>query len=78
MYLGMLLGMLVYMGCDMPLYAFSLFLPSILAELGYNSAKAQLFTVPSILWVKEAHGSGELTIANASSGFAKRLADYDQ
>ena len=74
----MYLGMLIYMGCDMPLYAFSLFLPSILAELGYTSAKAQLFTVPSILWVKVAHGSGELTIANASSGFAKRLADYDQ
>jgi sugar phosphate permease len=42
----MYLGMLIYMGCDMPLYAFSLFLPSIVSELGYTSAKAQLFTVP--------------------------------
>lgn len=30
----------------MPLYAFSLFLPSIITELGYSSTKAQLLTVP--------------------------------
>jgi MFS family permease len=42
----MWLGMLIYMGCDMPLYAFSLFLPSIISQLGYSSTKAQLLTVP--------------------------------
>jgi len=42
----MWLGMLIYMGCDMPLYAFSLFLPTIISELGYSSTKAQLLTVP--------------------------------
>lgn len=42
----MWLGMVIYMGCDMPLYAFSLFLPSIISQLGYSSTKAQLLTVP--------------------------------
>jgi sugar phosphate permease len=42
----MWLGMIIYMGCDMPLYAFSLFLPSIISQLGYSSTKAQLLTVP--------------------------------
>ena len=42
----MWLGMLIYMGCDMPLYAFSLFLPTIISELGYATTKAQLLTVP--------------------------------
>jgi sugar phosphate permease len=42
----MWLGMIIYMGCDMPLYAFSLFLPSIISELGYSSTKAQLLSVP--------------------------------
>ncbi|TVY17169.1 putative transporter [Lachnellula arida] len=42
----MWLGMIIYMGCDMPLYAFSLFLPSIISELGYSSVKAQLLSVP--------------------------------
>lgn len=42
----MWLGMIIYMGADMPLYAFSLFLPSIISELGYSSTKAQLLTVP--------------------------------
>jgi MFS family permease len=42
----MWLGMLIYMGCDMPLYAFSLFLPTIISELGYTTTKAQLLTVP--------------------------------
>jgi len=42
----MWLGMVIYMGCDMPLYAFSLFLPTIVQGLGYTGAKAQLLTVP--------------------------------
>ena len=42
----MWLGMLIYMGCDMPLYAFSLFLPTIISELGYKTTKAQLLSVP--------------------------------
>lgn len=42
----MWLGMLVYMGADMPLYAFSLFLPTIISEMGYKSTKAQLLSVP--------------------------------
>jgi cyanate permease len=42
----MWLGMVIYMGCDMPLYAFSLFLPTIIKEMGYSSTKAQLLTVP--------------------------------
>ncbi|KAK3393353.1 major facilitator superfamily domain-containing protein [Podospora didyma] len=44
----MWLGMAIYMGCDMPLYAFSLFLPSIIAGLGWNSTviRAQLMSVP--------------------------------
>ena len=40
------MGMLMYMGVDGPLYAFSLFLPSIIKALGYSSTKAQLLTVP--------------------------------
>ncbi|RPB27349.1 MFS general substrate transporter [Terfezia boudieri ATCC MYA-4762] len=39
-------GCLIYMGVDGSLYAFSLFLPSIIKELGYTSAKAQLLSVP--------------------------------
>jgi len=42
----MYLGMIIYMGVDMPLYAFSLFLPTIIAQLGFTSTKAQLLTVP--------------------------------
>jgi len=44
----MWLGMLIYMGCDMPLYAFSLFLPSIIANLGWNTSviRSQLMSVP--------------------------------
>ncbi|KAK3382711.1 major facilitator superfamily domain-containing protein [Lasiosphaeria ovina] len=44
----MWLGMLIYMGCDMPLYAFSLFLPTIINDLGWNSSviRAQLMSVP--------------------------------
>jgi MFS family permease len=36
----------IYMGCDGALYAFSLFLPSIVAQLGYTSTKANLLSVP--------------------------------
>ncbi|ESK89347.1 high-affinity nicotinic acid transporter [Moniliophthora roreri MCA 2997] len=42
-------GMLIYAGCDMPLYAFSLFLPSIINQLGQfatNRTVANLLTVP--------------------------------
>ena len=38
--------MLIFMGCLCPLYAFSLFLPTILGTMGYSGAKLQLFTVP--------------------------------
>jgi MFS family permease len=37
---------IIFMGCAGPLYAFSLFLPSIIHELGYASTKANLLTVP--------------------------------
>jgi len=37
----------VYMGCDGPLYAFSLFLPTIIEDLGYtNTTTANLLSVP--------------------------------
>jgi nitrate/nitrite transporter NarK len=36
----------VYMGCDGPLYAFSLFLPTIVEGLGYESTTANLLSVP--------------------------------
>lgn len=36
----------IYMGCDGPLYAFSLFLPTIINGLGYKSTEAQLLSVP--------------------------------
>jgi len=39
-------GMLMLMGVAGPLYSISLFLPSIIAELGYTSTQAQLLTVP--------------------------------
>lgn len=39
-------GMVIYMGCDGSLYAFSLFLPTIIKQLGYSSTKAQLLSVP--------------------------------
>jgi len=35
-----------YMGCDGALYAFSLFLPTIITELGYASTTANLLSVP--------------------------------
>jgi hypothetical protein len=39
-------NILVYWGYVMPLYGLSLFLPSIIKELGYTSTSAQLLTVP--------------------------------
>lgn len=36
----------IYIGCDMPLYAFALFLPSIIKELGFKATPANLLTVP--------------------------------
>ncbi|KAF2474589.1 MFS nicotinic acid transporter-like protein Tna1 [Lindgomyces ingoldianus] len=36
----------IYMGCDGALYAFSLFLPSIINQLGYKSTTANLLSVP--------------------------------
>ncbi|KAI8985572.1 MFS general substrate transporter [Trametes punicea] len=39
-------GMLLYMGADGPLYAFSLFLPSIINQLGFKATPANLLTVP--------------------------------
>ena len=39
-------GMIMYMGVDGSLYAFSLFLPSIINSLGYTATRAQLLTVP--------------------------------
>jgi hypothetical protein len=33
----MWLGMFIYMGADMPLYAFSLFLPTIIKNMGYTA-----------------------------------------
>ncbi|KAJ7759161.1 MFS general substrate transporter [Mycena metata] len=42
-------GMIIYMGADMPLYAFSLFLPSIINQLGeyrFKATPANLLTVP--------------------------------
>ncbi|KAI0389354.1 MFS general substrate transporter [Xylariaceae sp. FL0594] len=44
----MWLGMVIYMGCDMPLYAFSLFLPTIIQESGWGTSviRTQLLSVP--------------------------------
>jgi nitrate/nitrite transporter NarK len=38
--------MVIYMGCLCPLYAFSLFLPTILGGMGYSGTHAQLLSVP--------------------------------
>ncbi|KPI38095.1 putative transporter [Cyphellophora attinorum] len=40
------LYMVIYMGCLTPLYAFSLFLPTIIRGMGYAGTRAQLLTVP--------------------------------
>lgn len=39
-------GAIIYMGADGCLYAFSLFVPTIIAQMGYSSIKAQLMSVP--------------------------------
>jgi sugar phosphate permease len=39
-------AMLIYTGVDGPLYAFALFLPSIINQLGFKSTPANLLTVP--------------------------------
>jgi hypothetical protein len=39
-------GMVMYMGVDGALYAFSLFLPTIIKNMGYATTKAQLMSVP--------------------------------
>ncbi|KAJ7091469.1 MFS general substrate transporter [Mycena belliarum] len=39
-------GMAQLMGCDMPLYAFSLFTPSVINQLGFSATPANLLTVP--------------------------------
>ena len=38
--------MVIYMGCDGALYAFSLFLPTIINQLGFTSTRANLLSVP--------------------------------
>ncbi|EJT99766.1 MFS general substrate transporter [Dacryopinax primogenitus] len=43
-------GMLCYTGVDGPLYAFSLFTPSIINQLGYTATPANLLSVPVYVW----------------------------
>jgi len=43
-------GMLIYGGLDMPLYAFALFIPSIIAELGFTANRANLLSIPVYIW----------------------------
>ncbi|KAG7445008.1 MFS general substrate transporter [Guyanagaster necrorhizus] len=43
-------GIVIYMGCDMPLYAFSLFLPTIINEASFDATPANLLTVPVYVW----------------------------
>ncbi|KAI9458212.1 MFS general substrate transporter, partial [Lactarius psammicola] len=40
------LAICIYMGCDMPLYAFALFLPSIIKQVRFRTTAANLLTVP--------------------------------
>jgi len=40
------IAMVIYVGSDMPLYAFSLFLPTIINQLGFTATPANLLTVP--------------------------------
>ncbi|KAF8078748.1 MFS general substrate transporter, partial [Lyophyllum atratum] len=40
----------IYMGFDGPLYAFSLFLPTIINQLGYKATQANLLSVPVYAW----------------------------
>ncbi|OCB88609.1 MFS general substrate transporter [Sanghuangporus baumii] len=44
------LAMAIYMGFDGPLFAFSLFLPTIINQLGYTSTAANLLSVPVYAW----------------------------
>lgn len=39
-------GMVIYMGCDASLYSFSLFLPTIIQQMGYSKVHTQLLSVP--------------------------------
>ena len=60
------LGLWMYWGIVCPLYGTSLFLPSIINELGYTSSTAQLLTVPIyitaavlavvVAWFSDRHG----------------------
>ncbi|KAF9455044.1 MFS general substrate transporter [Macrolepiota fuliginosa MF-IS2] len=43
-------AMAIYMGFDGPLYAFSLFTPSIINQLGFTATKANLLSVPVYAW----------------------------
>lgn len=40
----------LYMGFDGPLYAFSLFLPTIINQLGFGATRANLLSVPVYVW----------------------------
>jgi hypothetical protein len=42
----------IYMGFDGPLFAFSLFTPTIINELGYKATAANLLSVPVYAWGK--------------------------
>lgn len=44
------IAMGIYMGFDGPLYAFSLFLPSIINQLGFKATQANLLSVPVYVW----------------------------
>lgn len=44
------LAMGIYMGFDGPLFAFSLFTPTIINQLGYTSTTANLLSVPVYVW----------------------------
>lgn len=59
------LHILLYFAVTVPLYGISLFMPTILTNLGYTTSKAQLMTVPiyvtaSILSVVEAYASDKV------------------
>ncbi|THH33543.1 hypothetical protein EUX98_g636 [Antrodiella citrinella] len=43
-------AMLIYMGFDGPLFAFSLFTPTIINELGFEATAANLLSVPVYAW----------------------------
>ena len=50
-------GMIVYMGCDGALYAFSLFLPTIVEQMGYKSIHAQLLSGATLCCRRRHYGS---------------------